>query len=167
MEHDWKDKMNNNFKCTEVEIVAGKRFECPWTRWSHLVSWVAQNSMGTSSLQSLQKSTPNSYMGWPHLHLQKTLARSTQVRGLYAKLHHKHFEKGSDAQIIITMQFLVQKYPNSIYGMGIFGIWANLRKTGIYRGHFVKLAKLKLIKGPNTKIHPTMLISRSSYPKRI
>ena len=57
-----------------------------------------------------------------HLNLQGQLQNQLKFRGLSAELHHMHFEKGSDEQIIITMQFLVQNYPNFIYGMGNFEI---------------------------------------------
>src|SRR3954463_10605555 len=84
--------------------------------------------MGTSPLQSLQKSTPNSYILCPHLNLQRRLQIHLRFRGLCAKLHHKHFEKGSDQQIIITMQFLGRNYPKSIYGMGNFKEMIKLTK---------------------------------------
>src|SRR3954465_12765138 len=96
--------------------------------------------MGTSPLQSLQKSTPNSYIICPHLNLQRRLQIHLRFRGLCAKLHHNYFEKGSDEQIIITMQFLAQNYPKSIYGMSNFELGTTSNKTEIYRGLSAKLA---------------------------
>src|ERR1041384_6226730 len=98
--------------------------------------------MRTSPLEYLQEGTPNPYIICPHLNLQGQLQIHLRFRGLCAKLHHKHFEKGSDEQIIITMQFLAQNYPKSIYGMGRFEFGPNLRKTEINRGLVAKLAKL-------------------------
>src|SRR3954465_15460399 len=121
--------------------------------------------MGTSPLQSLQKSTPNSYIICPHLNFQRKLQIHLRFRGLCAKLHHNHFDKGSHEQIIITMQFLAQNYPKSIYGMGSFEFGPNLRKTGIYKGLIAKLAKLHLIEGIIAKMHVTTVISSSNYPK--
>ena len=56
----------------------------------------------------------------PHLNLQGQLQIQLRFRGLSAKLHHMNLEMGSNDQVIITMQFLVQNYPKSIYGMGNF-----------------------------------------------
>src|SRR3954469_5296021 len=103
---------------------------------------------GNITIAILTESTPDSYIICPHLNLQRKLQIHLRFRGLCAKLHHNHFEKGSDEQIIITMQFLAQNYPKSIYGMSNFEFGPNLRKTGIYRGAFAKLAKLQLIEGP-------------------
>ena len=42
-----------------------------------------------------------------------------------------------------------------------------MRKTGIYRGYFATLAKLQIIEGPIAKMHITIVISSSNYPKFI
>jgi hypothetical protein len=52
--------------------------------------------------------------------LQERLQKSSGVRGLDAKMHCKHFGKGSDEQFTITMQILGQSYPKFIYGMAYF-----------------------------------------------
>ena len=65
------------------------------------------------------------------------------------------------------MQFLAQKYPNSIYGMGKFEFEPNLIKQELNRGLIAKLAKLHLIKGPIAKMVITTVFSSSKYPKII
>ena len=77
------------------------------------------------------------------------------------------FEKGSDEQIIVTMQLLAQNYPKSIYGMGSFEFGPNLRKQDFNRGLIAKLAKLHLTEGPIAKMNVTTRISSSNYPKII
>src|SRR3954469_17651651 len=105
--------------------------------------------METSPLQSLQKITPNSYIICPHLNLQRKLQIHLRFRGLCAKLHHNYFEKGSDEQIIITIQFLAQNYPKPIYGMSNFELGTNFEKTEVYRGLSAKLAPHASEKGSN------------------
>src|SRR3954468_7156597 len=90
--------------------------------------------MGTSPLQFLQEGTPNSYIIWPHLNLRRRLQIHLRFRGLCAKLHHNHFEKGSDEQFIITMQFLAQNYSKSIYGMSNFELGTNFEKNRNLQG---------------------------------
>ena len=65
------------------------------------------------------------------------------------------------------MQLLVQNYPKSIYGMSNFKNDQADKKSKIYRGQTAKLAKLQLIEGPIAKVHLTMMISSSNYPKFI
>src|SRR3954470_9944476 len=96
--------------------------------------------MRTSPLESLEENTPKTYIICPHLNLQRRLQIHLRFRGLCAKLHHNYFEKGSDEQFIITMQFLAQNYPKSIYGMSNLNWEQTSRKTEIYRGLSAKLA---------------------------
>ena len=65
------------------------------------------------------------------------------------------------------MQFLGKNYPKSICGMGNLNFGQTWQNQRIYRGQIAKLAKLQFIEGPNAKMHPTMMISSSSYPKFI
>ena len=58
----------------------------------------------------------------------KEVAKSSEVQGAECKMHCKQLEKGSDEQIIITMQNLAQNYPKIIYGMGHFEFGLNLAK---------------------------------------
>src|SRR3954470_887846 len=76
--------------------------------------------MRTSPMESLQENTPKSYMICPQMNLQRQLQIQLKFRGLSAKLHHLNFEKGSNEQVIITMQFIEKNYPKTIYGMGNF-----------------------------------------------
>src|SRR4051812_45851705 len=90
--------------------------------------------MRTSPLESLEESTPKTYIICLHLNLQGQLQIHLRFRGLCAELHHNHFEKGSEEQFIITMQFLAQNYPKSIYGMSNFELGANFEKNRNLQG---------------------------------
>src|SRR3954467_12080221 len=103
--------------------------------------------MGTSPLQSLQKNTPKSYIICQQLNLQTQLQIQLKFRGLSAKLHYMHFGKGSNDQVIITMQFLAQKYPNSIYGMSHFEFGSNLTKFKSLQGAFCKIGQTPKYRG--------------------
>jgi hypothetical protein len=78
------------------------------------------------TLESLQENTPKTYITCPHLNLQRRLQNHLRFRGLSAKCTANILEKGSDEQIIITMQNLAQNYPKFIYGMGHFEFGLNL-----------------------------------------
>ena len=132
-----------------------------------LSSWVAQHITWTSPLQTLQFSTQKPYRAWCHLNLQNTIANSNELRGLSAKLHYLHFEKGSNGQTIITMQFLGRNYPKVIYGMAIFEFGSIWQKQGKEQGLICKIATLQKSEGQKCKKDLTMMISSSSYPKNI
>jgi hypothetical protein len=90
--------------------------------------------MTTSPLDSLQKITPKAYIICSPLMFAREIANSPEVRGLDARLHCNHLEKGSDEEIIITMQILGEKYPKFIYGMAHFEFGLNLQKQNLNRG---------------------------------
>ena len=79
-------------------------------------------------MDSLQKITPKAYIICPPLMVARKVANSPEVRGLDARLHCKHLEKGFDEEIIITMQILGENYPKFIYGMAHFEFGLNLQK---------------------------------------
>src|SRR4051812_48739345 len=91
---------------------------------------------------------PKNIYHMPTFEFAKKVAKSSEVQGAECKMHYKHLEKGSDEQIIITMQNLAQKYPKSIYGMGHFEFGQNLRKSGIKQGAYCKVDQLHFIEGP-------------------
>src|SRR3954470_22356355 len=62
---------------------------------------------------------------------------------------------------------LCKTTPISYMAWATFEKCSNLAKTRIYRGHFVKLVKLQIMEGPITKMHITMGISSSNYPRII
>ena len=144
-----------------------ERLKAPETGDHTLPTWVAQNIMRASPIKSLEETSPKPYIICPHLNLQRQLQIQLEFRGLSANLHHMHFEKGSNDQVIITMQFLGGKYPKSIYGMGNLNFWASLTKIKNLQGLNCKRTKLQLLEGPSAKMHLTMLINSSSYPKFI
>ena len=78
-----------------------------------------------------------------------------------------HFEKGSNRQTIITMQFLGRNYPKVIYGMAIFEFGMHLTKTKKKEGLNCIFATITKFEGAKCKITITMMISGSSYPKNI
>ena len=82
-------------------------------------------------------------------------------------MHYMHLKKGSNDQVIITMQFLGKNYPKSIYGVGNFKNDQVDKKSEDLQGANCKMTKLQFIEGPNAKMHLTMMISSSSYPKFI
>ena len=127
----WNEQMINISTCTEVEMLQTKG-QIDFGSGDHTLStWVAQNFMGTSPLQSLQKTAPRPYIIWQRLNFTNTVAIQLNFRGWVQELHYMHFERGSNGQTIITMQFLGGNYPKSIYGMGNFEIeqtWQNSKK---------------------------------------
>ena len=106
-------------------------------------------------------------MIWPHLDLQTQLQIQMHFRGLSANLHYMHFEKGSNGQTTITMQFLGRNYPKFIYGMANFEFGQTWQKSKKEQGLICKMAILQILEGPNAKMDLTMLVSSSSYPKTI
>src|SRR3954462_9995227 len=68
----------------------------------------------------------------------KKVTNSPEVRGLDARLHCKYLEKGSDEEIIITMQILGGNYPKSIYGMAHFEFGLNFEKKEFEQGLVAK-----------------------------
>ena len=82
-------------------------------------------------------------------------------------MHYLHFNKGSNGQTIITMQFLGRNYPKVIYGMGIFEFGKHLTKTKKKEGLNCIFATITKFEGAKCKITITMMISGSSYPKNI
>src|SRR4051812_13804911 len=115
--------------------------------------------MRTSPLQSLEETTPKPYIIWHHLNLQTQLQIQLEFRGLSAKLHYMHLEKGSNDQSIITMPLLVKNYPRIIYGMAIFEFGQNLIKTMKREGAKLQNYHPQLLEGPKCKTGLTMLIS--------
>src|SRR3954464_11329808 len=107
--------------------------------------------MRTSPLESLEENTPKTDIICPHLNLQRKLQIYLGFRGLCAKLHHNYFEKGSDEQIIITMQFLAQNYPKSIYGMSNFELGTNFEKNRNLQGAYCKIGQAPFNRGANCK----------------
>src|SRR3954467_5331025 len=91
------------------------------------------------SIAILEKFYPVPYRVWHHLNLQTRLPIQMNFRGLSANLHWMHFEKGSNGQTIITMQFLGRNYPKNIYGMAIFEFGKLLTKQRFEGGLFAKL----------------------------
>src|SRR3954468_3617696 len=107
--------------------------------------------MRTSPLESLEENTPKSYIICPHLNLQRRLQIHLRFRGLSVKLHHSYFGKGSDEQFIITMHFLAQNYPKSIYGMSNFELGTNFEKNRNLQGAFCKIGQDPIYRGANCK----------------
>ena len=106
-------------------------------------------------------------MIWSHLDLQTQLQIQMNFRGLSAKLHCMHFEKGSNGKSTITMQFLGRNYPKIIYGMAIFEFGKTLTKTKEMEGLIAKWPHSNYLEGQNAKRDLTIMISGSSYPKNI
>jgi len=70
--------------------------------------------------------------------LQDKLQNHLRSGGLDARLPCNHLEKGSDEEIIITMQTLGQKYPKFIYGMVHFEFGLNLQNRNLNQGVYCK-----------------------------
>src|SRR3954468_21887605 len=110
--------------------------------------------MRTSPLQSLQKTAPKSYMTLWHLNLQPQMQIQLNFRGLSAKLALHAFEKGSNGQTIITMQFLVKNYPSFIYGMGNFEIEQLDKKIKEITGAELQIDHTPKFRGVKCQIEP-------------
>src|SRR4051812_22344675 len=97
----------------------------------------------------------------------REIAKSPEVRGLDARLHCKHLEKGSDEEIIITMQILGGNYPKSIYGMAHFESGLNFEKKEFEQGLVAILTNTRLMKWSKAIENITTEFSSSFYPKNI
>ena len=71
--------------------------------------------------------------------LQEGVQNHLMSGGWVQKMHYKKFGKGSDEQIILTKQILVQKYPKFIYGMAHFEFGLNLQKQGFEQEGFIAI----------------------------
>ena len=167
MEQDWKDQMNNNSNSLKLKCCRQKELKAPGSSDHTLPSWVAQNIMRTPPLKSLQKNTPKAYIICPHLNLQDSCKFSLSSGGWVQNCTTCIWQKGSNEQVIITMQLLGKNYPNPYMAWAILNFEQTWQNSRIYKGLNCKMTKLQFLEGPNAKMHLTMLTSSSSYPKFI
>ena len=83
---------------------------------------------GDITIAILAEKQPKTIYNMVAFEFYNTVAIQLKLRVLGAKLALYAFEKGSNGQAIITMQFFGGKYPKSIYGMGILEFFNTLEK---------------------------------------
>ena len=87
--------------------------------------------------------------------------------GWVQKLHYMHLEKAQKIKSLPPCNSLWKTTQVSYMAWPILSLGKFDKNQGKEQGLICKMATLQFIKGPNTKLDLTMLISSSSYPKII
>ena len=96
-----------------------------------------------------------------------SVANTDEFRGLSAKLHHLHFEKGSNGKTSLTMLTLGKKIPQTHIWYAIFQFGIALGKNKRNEGSICIITTTAKVEGATCKMIITIVISGSSYPKTI